>query len=71
VLLLELEWEVVAFEESQARAVLHLEENVQGIGAASGPGLTDFKGVDHGQAQEILIEFARLLSVLATISVVV
>src|SRR5258706_230235 len=70
VLLLERERPVGRLEEREARAVVHAVEAVQHIGAPAALGLVDAEGVGERQAEEILVEAARLLGIPATIGVV-
>jgi hypothetical protein len=71
VLRLELERHVRGLEERERGAVVHAEEDVDRPGTAAGLGLADLEGVRQWQAEEVLVEPARLLGVAATVGVVV
>src|SRR5579885_1724120 len=65
VLPLELEGLAGRFEKRETRAVTHLKEGVQRLPVAY------LERADEGQAEEVLIESARLLRVAAAIGIVV
>ena len=71
VLRLELERQVGGLEEGQVRAVVEAVEGVQRARLAAGLGAADLDRVDQRQAEEILVEAARLLRVAAAVGVVV
>ena len=70
-LLLELERLVGRLEEREVGAVIEPVEGVQGLRGAPGLGLGELQRRDQGQAQELLVEAARLFRVPAAIGVVV
>jgi hypothetical protein len=71
VLRLELERQVAGLEEGEVRAVVEAVEGVQRPRLAAGLGAPDVERVRQRQAEEILVERARLLRVAAAVGVVV
>src|SRR5712691_1447194 len=63
VLPLEVEGPPRRLEEGEARAVIHLEESVEGVA------LVDLEGADQAKTEEVLVECAGLLGVPAAIRV--
>ena len=71
VLRLEVERHVRRLEEREKGAVVHPVERVQDVGLAAGLGFADLERAGERQAEEILVEAARLLRVAAAVGVVV
>src|SRR5262249_14753060 len=71
VLLLDVERPVGRLEEGEAGAVVEGVEGVEHVRRAAALGLGDLEGLDQRQAEELLVEAARLLGVAAAVGGVV